>query len=200
MRTLSVAFHISMQTVCEVAWLFGYENEKARINIHRHSRWFFSFGLLALILLAARKPRYDDLAVMQSLLATRKRAFSALNFFTFILAPLSLFFLLFCLLFYPCFFFSFLPYCYCHLSCSFCASAKPLLNPRTIRGFSYTKKRTAPSRRTSSFVYFRRKEPRGLRCLFVPSIFSRRTRWRTSSPCPILSRRTASSPHGGTAF
>ena len=30
---------------------------KNRINIHRHSRWFFSFGLLALILPAARKPR-----------------------------------------------------------------------------------------------------------------------------------------------
>ena len=30
---------------------------KKQINIHRHSRWFFSFGLLALILPAARKPR-----------------------------------------------------------------------------------------------------------------------------------------------
>ena len=30
---------------------------KNRINIHRHSRWFFIFGQLALILPAARKPR-----------------------------------------------------------------------------------------------------------------------------------------------
>ena len=31
--------------------------EVFEINIHRHSRWFFSFGQLALILPAARKPR-----------------------------------------------------------------------------------------------------------------------------------------------
>ena len=74
----------------------------------------------------------DDPAVMQLLLVTRKRAFFALNFVTFILAPLSLlFFLLFCL-----FFFYFLPYRYFRLSCSFLcigkASLEPAIDPRVL--------------------------------------------------------------------
>ena len=82
-----------------------------------------------------------DPAVMHSLLVTRKQVFPAPNFFTFILAPLSLlFFLLFCLLFYPCFFFSFLPYCYFRLSCSFLCISKASLEPADYPRVLVTKK------------------------------------------------------------
>lgn len=80
------------------------------INIHRLSRWFFIFGLLALYYQQRASRAYDDLAVMRLLLATRKRAFLVLNFLHLWLCPSFIFFLIFllsCLLFYPCFFFFF---------------------------------------------------------------------------------------------
>ena len=108
------------------------------INIHRHSRWFFIFGLLALYYQQRASRAYDELAVMRLLLATRKRAFLVLNFLHLWLCPSFIFFLIFllsCLLFYPCFFFFFCFFLIPFSSAFFCSSAKPLLNPRTIRGF-----------------------------------------------------------------
>ena len=82
----------------------------SQINIHRLSRWFFIFGLLALYYQQRASRAYDDLAVMRLLLATRKQAFLVLNFLHLWLCPSFIFFLIFllsCLLFYPCFFFFF---------------------------------------------------------------------------------------------
>ena len=125
--------------------IFTNYNQAHIINIHRLSRWFFIFGLLALYYQQRASRAYDDLEVMRLLLATRKRAFLVLNFLHLWLCPSFIFFLIFllsCLLFYPCFFFFFLLFSYSILFCSFfCSSAKPLLNPRTIRGFSLYKNR-----------------------------------------------------------
>ena len=55
--------------------------------------------------------------------------------FTYDFAPLSFLFLIFPFTFLFLLLFSFLPYSYCLLFCSFCSSAYLLLDPRTIRGF-----------------------------------------------------------------
>ena len=65
------------------------------INIHRLSRWFFIFGLLALYYQQRASRAYDDLAVMRLLLATRKRAFLVLIFLHLWLCPSFIFSLFF---------------------------------------------------------------------------------------------------------
>ena len=71
--------------------------------------------------------------------------FLCLTFFSYAFAPLFLFLIsIFPFTFLSLLFLLFLPFFLSpFLLLVFCSSAKPLLNPRTIRGFSYTKRKNA---------------------------------------------------------
>ena len=67
--------------------------------------------------------------------------FLCLTFFSYAFAPLFVPYFNFPVCFLSLLFLLFLPFClFPFLLLAFCSSAKPLLNPRTIRGFSYTSK------------------------------------------------------------
>ncbi len=86
---------------------------------------------------------YDDPAVMRLLFAARKRAFPVLIFLCPWLRPSSIVAAYFCFSAYFSVILAFF-FFFAFSSALFCSSAKPFLNPRTIRGFSLYNKKSRP--------------------------------------------------------